>query len=358
VHDLAFHPREAVLATAAADGTVRTWSLDSYAEIASFDCGLEPVRSVAFDAKGERLVAAGDDARVRIFALDGARLLRELGGAGRPLWDARFVDGDRHLVTLAWNGASECEADFWDLTAEHPTARLLGRHSAWGRMEIVTSVDGSRFALSRVSDEPLVVLDARSGAELLALRGHLGLNFGILGFLGAHGERLATYDDHGLLVTFDATRGHELAAELDALPRARSGRRCRRALSRARRRRLRGDTEVSPSCGRRLELALDAGRDRASVLGSSRLALTSPADEQELAHDQRDERLAASNPSLDGMRVQALTLCRQWNGKPRASELSRRSEHRLPGSPTGKESSPSPSSRWETPPRRALMREA
>jgi WD40 repeat protein/serine/threonine protein kinase len=318
VHDLALHPRDAVLASAAADGTVRLWSLDSRAEIAALPCGPEPVRTVAFDAAGERLVAAGDDARIRIFARNGGRLLRELGGAGPPLWDARFVDGDRHLVTLSRNGESDYEADLWDLTVQRPTARRLGRHSPWGRMEIVPSADGSRFALSRASGESLVVVEASTGAELLALRGHLGLNFGILGFFGARGQRLAAYDDHGLLVTFDATRGHELAAQIDVLPRARelyeetmqSELYLERAVDR-----LREETELTPELRTAtLELALDAGRDRATVLGEIELALVRPrADAHELARAiERGERLASLEIGRpDSVRIQALALLRK-----------------------------------------------
>ncbi len=318
VNDLAFHPSEAVLASASTDGTVRVWSLQSNAEIAVLRCGAEPVRSVAFDGTGERLVAAGDDARVKIFALERARLLREFGGAGRPLWDARFVDGDRQLVTLTWSGESECEAHTWDLAAEHPSPRFLGRHSAWGRMEIVPSADGSRFALSHTSGEPLIVLDARTGAELLALRGHLGLNFGILGFLGAGGERLVTYGDHGLLVTFDGLPGHALAAELDVLPRARAVYEemlqeelyLERVVDR-----LRDDLGMAPALRTAaLELALEAGCDRASCIKDLELALLRPpSDQQSLARSiERAERLASFDPARsDEMRILALASCRR-----------------------------------------------
>ena len=256
--------------------------------------------------------------RVRIFGLEGARLLREFGGSGRPLWDARFVDGDRQLLTLAWSGESEYEAHTWDLAAQHPIPRFLGRHSAWGRMEIVPSADGSRFALSRTSDEPLIVLDARTGAELLALRGHLGLNFGILGFLGAGGERLVTYDDHGLLVTFDASRGHALAAELDVLPRAREVYEemlrdelyLERVVDR-----LRDDLDMPlPLRTAALELALEAGRDRASFIKELELALLRPQRDQEaLASSiERAERLASFDPAEpDEMRILALASCRR-----------------------------------------------
>src|SRR5262249_936925 len=70
-----FSPPCELIATAGSDGTVRLWDAQTFRLLQVHTLGKRPVNDVAFDRRGTRLVAAGGDDAVHVFAL--------------PQWDGR-----------------------------------------------------------------------------------------------------------------------------------------------------------------------------------------------------------------------------------------------------------------------------
>ncbi|MCP3914869.1 MAG: protein kinase [bacterium] len=219
VFELAWDAAGETLASASADGTARLWPVSSGGEPVVLRGHGAPVRSVAFGRAGTRVYTGGDDEAIRVWDARDGSLLRTIPTQGAVWSLCPLADGAR-LATLTGRSWGDYVLELWDLTQATPSSARKGTFKGWSRAGIVANADGSRFVVSKIISSRVPVYDALTGEKLLALRGELGVNFGVLGFGGPNGDELLVYNDHGHLVSFDAERGRRSQRLLDRRPEA------------------------------------------------------------------------------------------------------------------------------------------
>jgi WD40 repeat protein/serine/threonine protein kinase len=200
VHQAAFSPDGARLASAGGDGTVRLWDAATGAIVRELRGHSGVVMSVAFSPDGRLLASAGLDGMLRVW--DAA--------SGTPLVTLRELD--ERFLTLAFSpdgrrvaaAGRSWAVTVWDATTGD---RLL---TCRGQDREVTglafSPDGRRIAAAGFGGV-VKVWDATRGQKALTLRGHAGAVVAVAFDPG--GRRLATVEEEGAVRLRDAATGRE-----------------------------------------------------------------------------------------------------------------------------------------------------
>ncbi len=156
-----FSPDGAHLASASADDTVRLWSVPAGQELATLTGHTDRVLSAEFSPNGRQVVTASADQTVRLWSVrDGSEKWRGKGGKGGH---AVFThDG---TAVISFGGSAPVTL------RDAATGEELQVLADTQRSAVAVSPNGTRFA-SILPDRDLHLLDARTGQELLHLRGH------------------------------------------------------------------------------------------------------------------------------------------------------------------------------------------
>ncbi len=101
--------RSSTLVTGGSDGSVRVWSLASYAPIHRLAAHDNSVTSLQFDDC--RIVSGGSDGRVKIWDLATGMLIRELSQPAEAVWRVAFES--ERCVVMASRG-SRTTMEVWD----------------------------------------------------------------------------------------------------------------------------------------------------------------------------------------------------------------------------------------------------
>jgi eukaryotic-like serine/threonine-protein kinase len=255
VQAAAYSPDGTRVITGSRDGTARMWDAKSGVEILSLKGHTDSVTSAAYSPDGSRVVTGSHDRTARVwdtksgaeilclkghtkaiasaaFSPDGARVVT---GSGEPMarvWDARsgaeFVVLKGHAATIrsaaispdglrVITGGADNTAKVWDLTTGAEVQAFKGNA---GVVPMATfSPDGLRVLTASSGRMPKSwnaatgaarVWDAKSGAELLALRGHTGDIWSVA--YRADGARIVTGSEDDTARVWDAQSGAELVA--------------------------------------------------------------------------------------------------------------------------------------------------
>lgn len=116
--------RSSTLVTGGSDGSVRVWSLASYAPIHRLAAHDNSVTSLQFDDC--RIVSGGSDGRVKIWDLATGVLIRELSQPADAVWRVAFES--ERCVVMASRG-SRTTMEVWDFS---PPGEGLGERSFEG----------------------------------------------------------------------------------------------------------------------------------------------------------------------------------------------------------------------------------
>ena len=126
-----------------------------------------PIRHLALNEQGSRLLVAGSDGIVHVLAtVDGSELMRLTGYEGE-VYQARWDQSERRILTAGSDGTVRV----WDAATGSELLRLTG-HDAAVRWAIWNSA-GDRI-LSADDDGRALIWDATTGDLLLTLEGHSG----------------------------------------------------------------------------------------------------------------------------------------------------------------------------------------
>jgi WD40 repeat protein len=153
--------------TTSKDGTARLWRADTGSPVLRVEHG-RPVVSGSLSPDGSRLVTISSDRegqtlRVRLFAVPGGRLLRELPAKG--VTTLSFDPTGSRLVT----GSQDHTAAVWRV-ADGRRLFLLGEHQ--GGVTDAIFGPGGRLIATTSSDGATRVWDARTGSRLALILGH------------------------------------------------------------------------------------------------------------------------------------------------------------------------------------------
>jgi WD40 repeat protein/ABC-type branched-subunit amino acid transport system substrate-binding protein len=189
--DAAFSPDGSRIATASVDRTAKIWDARSGRELITLAGHQAAVDRVAFSSDGQRLATASWDSAVKVWDLSAA-----------------------HEVLTVSTSGSDNRAAFMDLNPWQGPATTVAALATSGRLEdgplvgqVQVSQDGSRL-MAGLWDASTSVWDARTGQQVLSLRGHSSQVWGAA--ISPDGTRLATGSADHTVRVWDAATGKVL----------------------------------------------------------------------------------------------------------------------------------------------------
>jgi WD40 repeat protein/serine/threonine protein kinase len=165
INAVAFSPDGRLLASAAADRTVRVWDLAAGRTVLTLRGHQDSVACVAFSPDGKRLATASQDKTVKLWDAGSGRALRTLKGHLWQVWGIAFSPDGRRLASAA----GDRTVRIWDLATGRTLLTLKGHQ--YPVTCVAFSPDGKRLA-SGSSDQTVRLWDAATGRETHTLRGH------------------------------------------------------------------------------------------------------------------------------------------------------------------------------------------
>ena len=157
------------------------------------------VRSVRFDAGGERLVTASRDRSARVWSAPERRLLQDLRGAGERLEYAEFSPDGTEVVAAARDGT----ARLWEVASGRLLITLTGHRGTVWDAEFDRS---GQHIITAADDGSARLWDRRSGLALAVLEGHGNL-VGQAHF-SPDGARAVSASDDGTFVVWRTEPAH------------------------------------------------------------------------------------------------------------------------------------------------------
>jgi WD40 repeat protein/class 3 adenylate cyclase/tRNA A-37 threonylcarbamoyl transferase component Bud32/energy-coupling factor transporter ATP-binding protein EcfA2 len=226
VWDITFSPDGQSLLTAGADNTAKVWDLR--ASLASPDSSprlqisghtsqrnslSQPgIRGVAFSPDGTRLLTAGADGVVKIWASDtgqeiGAFEFEPTRYGVRSVASATFSPDGKQVAALA--EGPESMARVWDIETGEPVFEK-SRHVEWNaNFALVFSPDGNLLATAGL-DITVTVYDLLTGQLTNTISGYKSAVMGL--DINQDGSLLATSHSDGTVKVWDLLNGQELLA--------------------------------------------------------------------------------------------------------------------------------------------------
>jgi WD40 repeat protein len=168
VNDVAFNPDGERLATTSEDGTAKIWNPHTGAELLTLKGHTEGVLDAAFSPNGARLATTSKNGGVKIWDANTGRELLSLPAHGDWALSAAFSPDGNRLVTAGFDATMK----FWDAETGEELRMVEGEFCC-----MVFSPNGSRMASGFSAGGK--ILDVASGQELLTVRGHTNLVFGM-----------------------------------------------------------------------------------------------------------------------------------------------------------------------------------
>lgn len=165
VYDAAFSPDGGRILSASAEGIAKIWDARSGAEQLTLSVSRDPLTSTAWSPDGTRVVIASEDKTARIWDAMSGSVLLTLEGHSKPILTAAFSPDGSRVVTAG----KDQTAKIWEV---HGTQSLLCTKGHRGAVfGAVFSPDGARIATASW-DGTARIWDSKSETELLTLKGH------------------------------------------------------------------------------------------------------------------------------------------------------------------------------------------
>ncbi len=219
IWDVAFRADGKVLASAARgyprdlNGQVRSevklWDLETGLETRTLPA--HDVQCLAFNPAGSRLAFTEDD-YVQVWNGAGTEKIWESDRVGGSLRALAYTTDGEYLAAATWKG----QVVLWYA----PTGQEYRRFQAGPYVNCVTFTRDNRRLLTCGTDGAVKVWDAATGREMLALRGHVAANQGVVhAAFSPDGSRLATAScgARGELRVWDAAFRPRVAGNCPAL---------------------------------------------------------------------------------------------------------------------------------------------
>ncbi len=162
---MAYAPAESIAASAATDGSVSLWDMETGDEANRLEGHNGSVTFAAFSPDGSRLVTTSKDETARVWAADDGEEIAMLGGHRASLTQAAFSPDGTRIITVA----SDNTARLWDARDAGLIAVLRGHEAD---ILAVRFSPGGRLVATVSADDTARIWDAVTGASQAVLRGH------------------------------------------------------------------------------------------------------------------------------------------------------------------------------------------
>lgn len=184
------------VAAALMDGTVSVRSRVDGSSRAEWKDARGMVYTLAFDAEAKRLLAGGQDRKLRLYDLDAQELVHTIENVSGSIQTALFAADGKHCVT----GSDDGTVKEWDLATGTPTRTLFATNHTIQRLAY--SRDGTRLAAVGVR---AWILEPNSGTLLATLHAPADEAFDLE--FSPDGGQLATANMDGSVTLLGADRG-------------------------------------------------------------------------------------------------------------------------------------------------------
>jgi WD40 repeat protein/predicted Ser/Thr protein kinase len=192
-----FSPDGSRLLSAGDDGTVKVWAVKAGLPFLTLN-GHFGIRGLSFSPDGKRLASAGLDHTVRTWNVTTGQETLTLKGHGDAVLSVAFSPNGKYVVT----GSADSTMRVWN-AATGGVIRTFRGHTG-GVFSVAFSPDGARLASAGV-DRAVKLWDSSTGQNTLTLKGH---SAGVASVVFSHdGKHLATASVDKTAKVWDTTSG-------------------------------------------------------------------------------------------------------------------------------------------------------
>lgn len=155
------------LLSCSADGTVRLWSLKTFACLATYKGHEKPVFDVRWSPMGHYFATAGWDKTVRIWAMDKIGFLRLCVGHTNPVMKVAWHPNGAYV--LSSSDGEDKAIRMWSI-ATGECVRIFAGHT--GDVSTLECMPNGKWFASGDYDGTIIVWDLESGLEVKRCKGH------------------------------------------------------------------------------------------------------------------------------------------------------------------------------------------